>query len=141
MRKVLSVVLMVLLLAVPCWGADMGENVSMEKGEDSEAAQAVASVALAEQLAELGRAQKSPLLLASAAQILGSAGTFSELKEEKAEEEGRTDETKAASAGVNTPESLYAEAVAAAKAQNDNELAGILEAQSAIRDSDAGKDT
>jgi hypothetical protein len=134
MRKVLSVVLLVGLFAVPCLAAESGVNVSMEKGEDNEAAQAITNVDLAERLAALGREQKSPLLLASAAQILSSAGTFAEEAQEKTQEDGKpaTEETKERAAIQNTPESLYAEAVAAAKEQGDAALAGIIENQSRV---------
>jgi len=133
MRKTLSIILFVVLFAAPCWGTEAEINVSAERGEASEAAQAIANVTLAEQIAELGRAQRSPLLLASAAQILNSAGTFAEEQREKAETEGEAEGDKAAPArAVNTPESLYAEAIAAAKDQGDAALTAILESQARV---------
>jgi hypothetical protein len=133
-RKVLSVILLVVLFAVPCWAAETEENISMEKGEDNEAAQAIANLALAEQLAELGRAQRSPLLLASAAQILNNAGTFTEEEMEREQEGSETAEgTKEAATSIgNTPASLFAEAIAVANERGDVAFAAILESESRV---------
>lgn len=138
MRKTWLALFLVLLLAVPCLGAEQGENFSDEKGADSEAAQAVADAALAGQLAEMGRAEKSPMLLASAAQILGGIGTFEEAKYEKTADstapESSVPETKDRPGGDanDTAESLYSEAAALAKANGDAALAEILEQQSRV---------
>jgi hypothetical protein len=139
MRKILSAVLLAALFAAPCLGAE-------EKGEVSDAARAVANATLAERLAELGRAQRSPMLLASAAQLLREAGTFEEREAETTEEPragggagsgGKAGDKKPA--GVkntqntqNTPASLYAEAIAAAKEKGDGALAAVLENQSRV---------
>jgi hypothetical protein len=140
MRKILFAVMLVFAFAIPCFSAEQGEggNISAEKGETSDAVQAVAEAALAEKLAETGRAQKSPLLLASAAQILGGAGAFAEGKEAGAEDAAVT-VSKPANAGPaekksvsNTPESLYSEAIALAKEKNDEAMAGVIESLSRV---------
>jgi len=132
MRKTFLMIFLITLFAVPCWAADTEINISVEKGEDTEAAQAIAKVALAEQLAALGREQNSPMYLASAAQILSSIGTFEEVTREKTEEGDKAEGTKAPASVENTPESLYAEAINAAKAQGDDALVAVIENQSRL---------
>ena len=134
MRKTLLIVFFIALFAVPCWSAGTDDNFSIEKGEISEAAQSIANKALAEQLAVFGREQKSPLIIASAAQILNGIGAFTEEKMVKEEEakakEGATEKT--VTGAGNTPESLYAEAISVAKEQGDAALAAVLESQSRV---------
>jgi hypothetical protein len=139
MRKVLLGVLLASLFVVPCWGGvESVESPDAVKGVETEAGRAVANTALADQLAELGRAQKSPLLLASAAQILSGAGTPTDLKREKTEEDVPPDQRSPQASEKNpvgtdaSVESLYAEAIALAKENGDAEMAGVIEGQSRV---------
>jgi hypothetical protein len=140
MRKLWLVVLLAGLVAsfaVPSFAAETGENVSNEKAETTEAGKAVAAAALAEQLAELGRAQQSPLILASAAQILGGAGTFEESSDEPTEDEAvpateGAAEEKTGKGANDSADSLYAEAIALAKEAGDAAMADVLEKQSRV---------
>jgi hypothetical protein len=140
MRKLLLSLLVVVLLVVPslAGGAEVKEeNISDEKAPITEAGKAVADAAFAGQLAELGRAQKSPLILASAAQILGSAGEFVESPDKPTEDPSvpareASATAKAGKGADDTVESLYAEAIAMAKESGDADLAGVLEKQSRV---------
>lgn len=139
MRKLVIAFLLMMLLAASSYGAEQWENAAAETGEKSAGVEAIENMILAEQLAELGRAQKSPLLLASAAQILSGVGTAAEAAFEKTEEDippsGRqSSETPEKSAAMKeqTAESLYAEAIAMARDKGDAVLAEALENQSRV---------
>ncbi|MDR2528232.1 MAG: hypothetical protein LBD04_04325 [Synergistaceae bacterium] len=138
MRKMWPAVLLLAFFAFTAlsWGAESQVNMAEVEGRDSEAGLAVARLALADQLVELGRQQKSPILLASAAQILGGIGTPTEVKREKREEalpeKQESPSKKIVTDKESTPESLYAEAIALAKEKEDAALAGVLENQSRV---------
>jgi hypothetical protein len=125
-HKIILSVFLIIALVVPCWAAETAAP---------EAGQAVENVSLAARLAEIGRAEKAPLILASAAQILGEVTVPEDTKPAKTEESvvaGEQAEESGVAADEFTFDSLYAEAVALAKESGDAALAEILEKQSRI---------
>ena len=142
MRKVITLImllLMTLIFALPSFGAERRENTAPGAGVENLQGQAIQRMAMANRLIELGRSQKSPLMLASAAQILRDV-RLSEEAHERAGVEIISFPERATSYESNkesdsrdvTSESLYAEAIAMAKEAGDPVLVEIIEKDSRI---------
>jgi hypothetical protein len=140
MKKFALAALLTVLFAAACQGAEApaAPNSSAEKGADSPAAQAMGNYATAEQLAALGRTQKSALQIAAAAQILSASGAPAESGAQKVTiGVGEAEQTDVPSRKTGKPETLtaealYAEAIALAKEGGDAALAETIERQSRI---------
>jgi hypothetical protein len=106
---------------------EKGSNLSDEKGTVSAQAQAVDARNLAERLAAYGRAQKAPLSLAAAAQILADV-PVQDQQQQKTDEAGTAVPSVA---GETFPDAaaLFGEAVALAKEQQNPALADIIDKQ------------
>ena len=120
------------LLAQPALAEDKKTNAAETKGKVSVEAAGVADAALAGKLITYGRAAKSPMALATAAQILRDTATKDKKVEKTTEGKAKAAEAKAAGKDAVTAEAVFGEAVAMAKSQGDNALAGILEKESKV---------
>ena len=131
MRNSILALIIALSLALAFGGS--GYLTASEGGTVSDTAEAVAQITLASQLAIEGRTTQSPLVLAAAAEILGSIAVKAE-KWDKTQEGG--DEAAAppaapASALKFDAKILFDEAIALAKNQNNEALAGIISSAAA----------
>jgi hypothetical protein len=107
MRKLMFVILLVSLFVVPCFAEEIvtPRNAAEEYLESS----------TVDSLLFIGRAKKSPVLLAAAAELLGSNAW----------------EVDTADGKINAA-SIYMEAINIAQEANDSDLVSILEKQSRI---------